>query len=158
MEEGRGQRKSLRVPVNLDVRCDLADGTSLKAKIVNLGTEGIFIKSADPLSPGDSLTMEFLLPGTLNSIELAGEVMYSRVHEEEQGQDEDVHVAGIQFSDLKEPYHGMIRDYTLKMLNNEELLRDGGILLVLDDLRNLPPEDRLKAYNILIKKGSGHIL
>ena len=56
----------------------------------------------------------------------------------------------------KEPYHGMIRDYSLKMLNNEELLRDGGILLVLDDLRNLPPEDRLKAYNILIKKGSGH--
>jgi hypothetical protein len=52
----------------------------------------------------------------------------------------------------------MIRDYTLKMLNNEELLRNGGILLVLDDLRNLPPEDRLKAYNILIKKGSGHIL
>jgi hypothetical protein len=158
MEEGRGQRKSLRVPVNLDVRCDLADGSSLKAKIVNLGTEGIFIKSADPLSSGDSLTMEFLLPGTLNSIELAGEVMYSRVHEEEQGQDEGVHVAGIQFSDLEEPYYGMILDYTLKMLNNEELLRNGGILLVLDDLRNLPPEDRLKAYNILIKKGSGHIL
>jgi len=158
MEEGRGQRKSLRVPVNLDVRCDLADGSSLKAKIINLGAEGIFIKSADPLSPGDTLTMEFLLPGTLNSIELAGEVMYSRVHEDEQGQDEDVYVAGIQFSDLKEPYYGMIRDYTLKMLNNEELLRDGGILLVLDDLRNLPPKDRLKAYNILIKKGSGHIL
>jgi hypothetical protein len=158
MEEDRGQRKVLRVPVNLDVRCDLADGSSLKAKIVNLGTGGIFIKSADPLSPGDSLTMEFLLPGTLNSIELVGEVMYSRVHEEKQGQDEDVHVAGIQFSDLKEPYYGMILDYTLKMLDNQELLRDGGILLVLDDLRNLPPEDRLKAYNILIKKGSGHIL
>ena len=156
MGEGRGQRKSLRVPVNLDVRCDLADGSSIKAKIVNLGTEGIFVKSATPLSPGDTLTMEFLLPGTLNSIELVGEVMYSRVHEEEEGQDEVVHVAGIQFSDLKEPYFGMIRDYTLKMLNNEELLRNGGILLVLDDLRNLPPEDRLKAYDILIKKGSGH--
>jgi hypothetical protein len=52
----------------------------------------------------------------------------------------------------------MIRDYTLKMLDNEELLRDGGILLVLDDLRNLPPEDRLKAYHILIKKGTGLIL
>ena len=156
MEEGRGQRKSLRVPVKLDVRCDLADGSSIRAKIVNLGTEGIFVKSATPLSPGDTLAMEFLLPGTLNSIELAGEVMYSRVHEEEEGQDELVHVAGIQFSDLKEPYFGMIRDYTLKMLNNEELLRNGGILLVLEDLRNLPPEDRLKAYHILIKKGSGH--
>ena len=34
MEEGRSKRKGLRVPVNLDVRCDLTDGSSLKAKIV----------------------------------------------------------------------------------------------------------------------------
>ena len=83
--------------------------------------------------------------------------MYSRTNEEE-GEDAAYHVAGIKFSGLEEPYHGMIRDYTLKMLDNEELLRDGGILLVLDDLRNLPPEDRLKAYHILIKKGSGPVL
>lgn len=158
MEEGRSKRKGLRVPVNLDVRCDLTDGTSLKAKIVNLGTEGVFIRSADPLKPGDRLTMEFLLPGTLNSIQLVGEVIYARTHEEEEDQVEDVHMAGIQFADLKQPYLGMIRDYSLKMLNNEDLLRDGGILLVLEDLRNLPPEDRLKAYHILIKKGSGHVL
>ena len=156
MEEGRGKRKGLRVPVNLDVRCDLTDGSSLKAKIVNLGTEGVFIKSTDPLSPGDRLSIEFLLPGTLNSIQLVGEVIYVRTDEEEQDQVEDVHMAGIEFADLKEPYFGMIREYTLKMLNNEDLLRNGGILNVLDDLRNLPPEDRLKAYHILIKKGSGH--
>lgn len=158
MEEGRSKRKGLRVPVNLDVRCDLTDGSSLKARIVNLGTEGVFVRSADPLNPGDRLTMEFLLPGTLNSIQLVGEVIYARAHEEEQGQVEDVHMAGIQFADLKEPYLSMIREYTLKMLNNEDLLRDGGILLVLEDLRSLPPEDRLKAYHILIKKGSGHVL
>jgi hypothetical protein len=44
------------------------------------------------------------------------------------------------------------------MLDNEELLRDGGILVVLDELRNLPPEDRLKGYHLLIKKGTGPIL
>jgi hypothetical protein len=158
MEEGRNKRKGLRVPVNLDVRCDLTDGSSLKAKIVNLGTEGILIKSAEPLSPGDRLTMEFLLPGTLSSLQLVGEVIYSRANEQEQDQVEDVHTAGIEFADLKEPYLGLIREYTLKMLNNEDLLRDGGILLVLEDLRSLPPEYRLKAYNILIKKGSGHFL
>ena len=156
MEGGRSKRKSLRVPVNLDVRFDLADGSSLKAKIINLGTEGIFVKSAEPLHPGESVSLEFLIPGTLNSIELVGEVMYSRTNKEEP--DAGYHVAGIKFSDLEEPYHGMIRDYTLKMLDNEELLRDGGILLVLDDLRNLPPEDRLKGYHILIKKGTGPIL
>ncbi|UCG22023.1 MAG: PilZ domain-containing protein [Deltaproteobacteria bacterium] len=157
MEGGRSKRRSLRVPVNLDVRFDLADGSILKAKIINLGTEGIFVKSAEPLHPGESVGLEFLLPGTLNSIQLAGEVMYSRTEEEGEGGDVEYHVAGIKFSDLEEPYHGMIRDYTLKMLDNEELLRDGGILLVLDDLRNLPPEDRLKAYHILIKKGTGLI-
>ena len=157
MEGERSKRKSLRGPVNLDVRFDLADGSSLRAKIINLGTEGIFVKSAEPLHPGESVGLEFLLPGTLNSIQLVGEVMYSRTNEEE-GEDAAYHVAGIKFSDLEEPYHGMIRDYTLKMLDNEELLRDGGILLVLDDLRNLPPEDRLKAYHILIKKGAGPIL
>ena len=157
MEGERSKRKSLRVPVNLDVRFDLADGSSLRAKIINLGTEGIFVKSPEPLHPGESVALEFLLPGTLNSIELVGEVMYSRTNEEE-GEDAAYHVAGIKFSDLEEPYHGMIRDYTLKMLDNEELLRDGGILLVLDDLRNLSPEDRLKGYHILIKKGTGPIL
>ena len=156
MEEGRSKRKSLRVPVNLDVRFDLADGSTLKAKIINLGTEGIFVKSDEPLRPGESVSLEFLIPGTLNSIQLTGEVMYSRTDEDEQ--DAEYHVAGIKFSDLTEPYHGMVRDYTLKMLDNEELLRDGGILLVLDDLRNLPPEDRLKGYHILIKKGSGPVL
>jgi len=155
MEGGRSKRKSLRVPVNLDVRFDLADGSISKAKIINLGTEGIFVKSAEPLHPGESVGLEFLLPGTLNSIQLTGEVMYSRTEEETEGGDAGYHVAGIKFSNLDEPYHGMIRDYTLKMLDNEELLRDGGILLVLDDLRNLPPEDRLKGYHILIKKGSG---
>jgi hypothetical protein len=156
MEGGRSKRKSLRVPVNLDVRFDLADGSTLKARIINLGTEGIFVKSAAALHPGESVSLEFLLPGTLNSIQLVGEVMYSRTEEDEP--DAGYHVAGIKFSDLEEPYHGMIRDYTLKMLDNDELLRDGGILLVLDDLRNLPPEDRLKAYHILIKKGTGPIL
>ena len=158
MQEGRGKRKGLRVPANFDVRCDLTDGSSLKAKIVNLGTEGVLIKSAEPLSPGDRLTMEFLLPGTLSSLQLVGEVMYARAGENEQEQVENAHMAGIEFADLKEPYLGIIREYTLKMLNNEDLLRDGGILLVMDDLRSLPPEYRLRAYNILIKKSSGHVL
>lgn len=158
MEEGRGKRRSLRVPVYLDVRCDLADESSIKAKIINLGTEGIFIKSPDPISVGEKVTVEFLLPGTLNSIRVAGESVWARSHEEGEEEDENYHVAGIEFVDLEEPYHRLVLDYTLKMLNNEDLLRDGGILLVLDDLRSLPPMDRLKAYNILIKKGSGPVL
>jgi hypothetical protein len=119
---------------------------------------GIFIKSPDPISMGENVTVEFLLPGTLNSIRVPGEAAWARAHEEGEGEDENCHMVGIEFTDLEEPYRGLVLDYTLKMLNNEDLLRDGGILLVLDDLRNLPAAERLKAYNILIKKGSGPVL
>ena len=148
----------MRTPVYLDVRCDLVDGTNVKAKVINLGTEGIFIKSPQPLDDGAAVTVEFMLPGTLNSIRVDGEVMWSRAHEGGRNRDEDSHVAGIKFRALEEPYRSLVQDYTLKMLNNEALLRDGGILLLLDDLRNLPPMERLKAYHILIKKGSGPVL
>jgi hypothetical protein len=158
MEDDRSKRRSLRTPVYLDVRCDLADGTSVKAKVINLGTEGIFIKSAQPIDDGADVTVEFMLPGTLNSIRVDGEVMWSRAHEGGGNRDEDLHVAGIRFRGLEEPYRSLVQDYTLKMLNNEDLLRDGGILQLLDDLRNLPPMERLKAYHILIKKGSGPVL
>ena len=158
MEEGRSEKKSLQVPVYLDVRCDLADGSTIKAKVINLGTEGIYIESPDPINVGESLEVEFLLPGTLNSIRLVGEVMWSRSPEENEAQKEDVYVTGIEFRTLEEPYRTLILDYSIRMLDNDDLLRDGGILQVLEALRSLPAADRLKAYHVLIGKGSGPVL
>ncbi len=158
MEEERSKRKSLRAPVCTDVRCDLADGSTTKGKAINSGTEGIYIKSPEPIRVGENVEVEFLMPGTLNSLRLAGEVKWARALDKDRKLDENFHVAGIKFVNLEEPYRGMVRDYTLKMLNNEALLQGEGILRLLDDLRNLPPEERLKAYHVLIRKGSGPVL
>ncbi len=155
MEEGRSKRKSVRVPVYLPLRCDGADGSTIEAKVINLGTEGILIESSGPISVGESLAVEFLLPDTLNSIRLAGEVVWSRAAEESEDREKDYHLTGIKFVDLDELHRTLIRDFTIRMLDNDDLLREGGILRVLEDLRNLPSKDRLKAYHILIGKGAG---
>jgi hypothetical protein len=157
MEDERSRRKSLRAPVYLDVRCDLPDGTTVKGKAINLGTEGIYFKSPEPMTVGKNVEVEFLLPGTLNSLRLNGKVVWARAMDKEGETGDSSHVAGIRFENLGEPYRGMIQDYTLKMLSNEALLKVEGILRLMDDLRNLPADERLKGYHILIKKGTGPI-
>jgi hypothetical protein len=145
----------VRVPVYLPLRCDHADGSTIEAKVVNLGTEGILIESSGPIIVGESLAVEFLLPDTLNSIRLAGEVVWSRTTEEGEAREKDFYLTGIKFVDLDELRRTLISDFTIRMLDNDELLREGGILRILDDLRNLSPEERLKAYHILIDRGAG---
>ena len=155
LEGGRSKRKSVRVPVYLPLRCDRANGSAIEAKLINLGTEGILIESSGPISVGESLAVELLLPDTLNSIRMTGEVVWSRATEGGEARGKDCHLTGIKFVNLDELHRTLIRDFTISMLDNDELLREGGILRVLEDIRNLSPEDRLKAYHILIGKGAG---
>ena len=58
---------------------------------------------------------------------------------------------------LEEPYLSLIRDYALSKLYDDEFAEEVGIVQLLSDIRNLPPQWRLKAYNILIKKGGKHL-
>ena len=64
MEEGRKKRKCPRIPVYLDVRVDQKDGIVVKGKVINLSTEGICIKTDDPVFANEEITVEFLLPDT----------------------------------------------------------------------------------------------
>jgi hypothetical protein len=152
MEKRRSKRGSLRIPVYLASHCTLADGSTIEAKVINLGPEGILIESSDPIEAGECLELEFLLPGSLNSMRLTGQVIWSRVSRPSEDQEAAFYLAGIKFTDHDELYRSLLRDYTMRMLDNDDLLRDGGILLVLEDLRNFSPKDRLKAYHILIGK------
>ncbi|MFP3869364.1 MAG: PilZ domain-containing protein [Syntrophobacteria bacterium] len=155
----RARRKSLRAPVYLDVRCDLPDGTTLMGKGINLGTEGIFIKIAHPIKIEDRVTLEFLLPDTMNSVRLAGETVWTRSYQANRDEEESFHVAGVRFIGLVESYRSLLRDFTLRMLADDEALRrQGGILRVLEDIRNLPSMERLKAYTILTRKYSSPLL
>lgn len=154
-EIGRSKRAGLRIPVEFDVKCELSDFPVVMGKAVNLSTEGIFIMTAELIGIDVKMGLEFLMPATLNSIQVVGESVWSSPCKAEERLSQGT---GIRFVNLAEPYLTMIRDYSLTKLYDDEFLRREGIIQVLSDIRNLPPKYRLKAYNILIKKGSKHIL
>jgi hypothetical protein len=151
MGEPRGKRRGLRVPVSVEARCQVSGKAPFQGRIINLSTEGVFLKTPERIEGSARLTLEFLLPGTMNAVSVAGEVVWQRSYEE---QGELFQVTGVKFLTLKEPYRGLIREYTLTRLYDDNLVRSGGILQVLEDIRNLPSMARLKAYHILIKKGT----
>jgi hypothetical protein len=153
VETGRGARKCPRVPVFLDVRCDLDSGARLKGKIIDLSTEGISAKFETPMAVTEKVTVEFLLPNTLNSIEVAGEVVWHRLDPDGKDEDEDLHYVGIKFVNLENTHRNLICGYSLKMLHNEDLVLQQGVDRVLSDIRNLPPMERQRALDILVKKG-----
>jgi hypothetical protein len=153
MEEGRAKRKCPRIPVYMDVRIDLKDGTVVKGKIINLSTEGICIKTDDPIFAKEEIRAEFLLPDTLNSVSLGGEVVWYRFDKNAVAKRERVHFSGVRFIDLGESYRSLIRYYTLKMLHDVEMVREQGIERVLNDVLNLPSREKSDALRILFEKG-----
>jgi hypothetical protein len=153
VEEGRAKRKCLRIPVYLDVRVDLKDETVVKGKVINLSTEGICIKTDDPIFAKEEITAEFLLPDTLNSVRLGGEVMWYRFDKKAAARQERVHLSGVRFLDLGESYRSLILYYTLKMLHDVEMVREQGIERVLNDVLNLPSKEKNDALRILLQKG-----
>ena len=153
-ETGRSNRAGLRVPVDFDVRCEMAGPKTLMGKAINLSTAGMLIMTSEPISKEEKLGLEFLMPHTLNSIIVEGESVWTCTRAAEKG---DVQGIGIKFVDLEEPYLSMIRDYALTKLYDKEFLQEEGIIQVLSDIRNLPSSWRLKAYHILLKKGSGYL-
>ena len=153
MEEGRAKRKCPRIPVYMDVRVDLKDGTVVKGKVINLSTEGICIKTDDPIFAKEEITAEFLLPDTLNSVRLGGEVVWYRFDKKAAAKQERVHFSGVRFLDLGESYRSLIRYYTLKMLHDVEMVREQGIERVLNDVLNLPSKEKNDALRILLQKG-----
>jgi uncharacterized protein (DUF1684 family) len=153
MEEGRAKRKCPRIPVYMDVRVDLKDGTVVKGKVINLSTEGICIKTDDPIFAKEEITAEFLLPDTLSSVRLGGEVVWYRFDKKAVAKQERVHFSGVRFLDLGESYRSLIRYYTLKMLHDVEMVREQGIERVLNDVLNLPSKEKNDALRILLQKG-----
>jgi uncharacterized protein (DUF1684 family) len=153
MEEGRAKRKCPRIPVYMDVRVDLKGGTVVKGKVINLSTEGICIKTDDPIFAKEEMTAEFLLPDTLNSVRLGGEVVWYRFDKKAAAKQERVHFSGVRFLDLGESYRSLIRYYTLKMLHDVEMVREQGIERVLNDVLNLPSKEKNDALRILLQKG-----
>ena len=150
----RSKRKGLRIPVDFQVRCEYGGKPTVMAKAVNMSTGGMFITTSEPIELQARLGLEFLMPSTMNSIQVQGESVWSCPCA---SQEKQLQGTGIRFVNLKEPYLSLIQDYALSKLYDDEFVEDEGIVQLLSDIRNLPPQWRLKAYNILIKKGSKHL-
>jgi len=111
--------KLTRVPVDFGVRCGRTNGTILKGRALNLGIGGMFIITAEPLVLPESLSLEFLLPGSPNSIQLEGESVWSRSCRDTMGLDNPPHVAGIKFINVTERHGHILQDYILGMLSSK---------------------------------------
>lgn len=155
-ETARSKRTGLRVPVDFQVRCEYSGNgrPPVMAKAVNMSTGGLFITTSEPIQPKVRLVLEFLMPATMNSIQVQGESVWSCPCS---SQEKQLQGTGIKFVNLDEPHFRLIRDYALSKLYDDEFVKEEGIVQLLSDIRNLPPQWRLKAYNILIKKGGKHL-
>jgi hypothetical protein len=151
-QTARSKRAGLRIPVDFKVRCEYGGNgkPTVMARAVNMSTGGLFITTSEPIELKARLVLEFLMPATMNSIQVQGESVWSRRYS---FQEKQLQGTGIKFVNLKEPYLNLIWNYVLSKLYDNEFVEGGGIVQVLNDIRNLPPQWRLKAYNILIKKG-----
>jgi len=147
----RSKRAGLRIPVDFDVRCELKGSPTVMGRAVNMSTGGIFITTAEPIGVQVKVNLEFLMPETLNSIQVQGESVWSRPHKAQTHLSQGT---GIRFVILAEPHLSLIRNYSLVKLYDDDFVRREGILQVLSDIRNLPPLYRLKAYHILIRRES----
>ena len=69
----RSKRTGLRIPVDFQVRCEYGGKPTVMAKAVNMSTGGIFITTSEPIELQARLGLEFLMPSTMNSIQVQGE-------------------------------------------------------------------------------------
>ena len=79
-ETARSKRAGLRIPVDFQVRCEYGGNgrPTVIAKAVNMSTGGLFITTSEPIELKARLVLEFLMPATMNSIQVQGESVWSR--------------------------------------------------------------------------------
>jgi uncharacterized protein (TIGR02266 family) len=87
-------RRQPRLPISLEVAYRTA-GAFLVSYSINLSKGGIFIETAQPLEPGEQLTLRFDVPGA-GELEVAGMVAWVR----QQSADGLPDGMGIQFDEL----------------------------------------------------------
>jgi hypothetical protein len=155
MGTDKNRRKSLRAPLYIDVRFRLTCGTICRGKIINLSTGGAFIKVDELVGSKERVTVRFSLVSNSKPMQLKGRVVWSRSYLKHKPKFEAVNVMGVKFVSVKEKYRRLIKDYISQAIHMDALVRSHGISLVMEKIRNLPAADRLKAYDLLIKRGHG---
>jgi hypothetical protein len=153
----KNRRKSVRALVYIDVSFRLACGTVHTGKIINLSTGDAFIKVAELVGSKERVAVQFSLPSIPEPMGLVGEVIWSRSHIPTEPKFGVVNVLGVKFVNITETYRRLIKNYIRKAIYMDSQVRSFGIVQVMGKIRSLPPADRLKAYDFLIKKGYAHL-
>jgi hypothetical protein len=152
MERYEPKRKGLRAPVSLLVSCRRADGSVVKGKASNLSTQGLAVQTSWPLLVGEQVTAEFLVPDTLNSVVLTGQVAWCWSRRSKATSGSTAYAAGIKFLDLGEPYWSVVCQFCLKQLYSERLFGSGELSFLLAEVERMSPEERARALQILAGK------
>jgi hypothetical protein len=143
------------MPITSEVRCDLSGGTNVKkGKTLNVSTGGLLFKTTDWMNIRGSLTVKFNLPDTLDPVQATGTAVWCRFYYKDLNKYDPFQATGIKFTHLPERDRSLILNYTLKVLGDQDIVRTQGILHLMGDIRNLSPSERLRAYHILINKGT----
>jgi AmiR/NasT family two-component response regulator len=96
----RDRRRAARDEVKALVQLQVA-GTTLPAWLRDLSEQGLALQAAEPLSQADSVPLRFVLPGTAQTVNAIGEVIWA----DESGR------AGLFFSRLTPSSQKYLRDW-----------------------------------------------
>lgn len=153
MGNQKNRRKWLGVPLYIDVSFRFTGGTFRRGKIIYLSTGGAFIKVPELVGSKEMVTVRFSLPSTAKPLKLKGQVVWSGSYLKPKSKFKVVNVMGVKFVRIREKYRRLIKDYIWQPIYMDAQVRSHGILPVMRKIRKLPPAYRLKAYDLLIKRG-----
>jgi uncharacterized protein (TIGR02266 family) len=110
-------RSSARIPVSLPVTYK-DEKTFIKVFTANVSEEGLFIRTDNPLEPGEQLLVNLRLPEREDSMIIKCKVVWVRPKEEEtSGFPAGM---GIQFVDMKEKDNQILEEYVERLSQSDE--------------------------------------
>lgn len=93
MPGDKDSRKSVRVPVQIEARLS-QEKNEKTGTALNLSSSGVFIRLSQPLMAFETWNIRFQLPGSAESMDLKGRVMWSTKVDYS---GTAIHAAGFQF-------------------------------------------------------------
>ena len=115
MSEDFGEkRKSVRVPVDFNASFS-KDNRDYSGQVLNLSSDGLFIKTQQLFEPHDRLDFSIKLSGSPQVLHLRGRVVWNGSIE---GEDDRHYGIGIQFEDPPPAETAVLSSYIRKLLKS----------------------------------------
>ena len=106
----RERRRSFRVPVQLEVKLKVENGTEMEGILLDLSEDGLDVLAAQPLCPGARISARFTLPEQSSEIEVQGEIAWANPNGE----------SGVRYIDLADNLRQTLREWVV--INAAEIL------------------------------------